>query len=127
MLKTQVEDIRGRLLEAKLQNVRLKNELQSRKEALEGSLVVRPARARPAPAPRPSVSERFLQMLPRAGPLRSVLEVLRQDRPELQERVQGAVRRRLERPASLSHTRCTRHTTPARRGSAPRTAHSGTA
>ena len=45
MLKTQVEDIRGRLLEAKLQNVRLKNELQSRKEALEGSLVVRPARA----------------------------------------------------------------------------------
>ena len=34
----QVEDIRGRLLEAKLQNVKLKTELQSRREALEGGL-----------------------------------------------------------------------------------------
>eukprot|EP01050_Picozoa_sp_SAG11_P002208 SAG11_NODE_108_length_16386_cov_20.828329_2_plen_540_part_00 len=41
MLKTQVEDIRGRLLEAKLQNVRLKNELQSRQEALQGSLAAK--------------------------------------------------------------------------------------
>jgi hypothetical protein len=41
MLKSQVEDIRGRLLEAKLQNVKLKTELQSRREALEGGLVAK--------------------------------------------------------------------------------------
>ena len=32
LLSSQVEDIRGRLLEAKLQNVKLKNELTSRNE-----------------------------------------------------------------------------------------------
>lgn len=41
MLKSQVEDIRGRLLEAKLVNVKLKTELQSRREALEGGLVAK--------------------------------------------------------------------------------------
>lgn len=41
MLKSQVEDIRGRLLEAKLQNVKLKTELQSRREAVEGGFVAR--------------------------------------------------------------------------------------
>jgi hypothetical protein len=41
MLKSQVEDIRGRLLEAKLQNVKLKTELQSRREALEGGFVAK--------------------------------------------------------------------------------------
>eukprot|EP01043_Picozoa_sp_COSAG02_P056538 COSAG02_NODE_6716_length_3403_cov_2.549334_2_plen_103_part_00 len=41
MLKSQVEDIRGRLLAAKLQNVKLKTELQSRREALEGGLVAK--------------------------------------------------------------------------------------
>ena len=41
----QVEDIRGRLLEAKLQNVKLKTELQSRREALEGGLYAAPTPA----------------------------------------------------------------------------------
>ena len=41
MLKKQVEDIRARLLEAKLQNVRLKTELQSRREAVNASLVAK--------------------------------------------------------------------------------------
>ena len=41
MLKSQVEDIRGRLLEAKLQNVKLKTELQSRREAVEGGLIAK--------------------------------------------------------------------------------------
>jgi hypothetical protein len=41
MLKNQVEDIRGRLLEAKLQNVRLKSALQSRAEQLNSGIVSR--------------------------------------------------------------------------------------
>ena len=44
----QVEDIRGRLLEAKLQNVRLKTELQSRRELLNSGIA---AKVRDCPLP----------------------------------------------------------------------------
>jgi len=40
-LKKEIEDIRARLLESKLQNVRLKTELQGRREALENSFAAR--------------------------------------------------------------------------------------
>ena len=54
MLNNQVEDIRGWLLEAKLQNVRLKNELQSREGGtLDGTLSARDSGA-PAAERAPS-------------------------------------------------------------------------
>ena len=51
----QVEDIRGRLLEAKLQNVKLKTELQSRREALEGGLYAALTPPEPAATPHARV------------------------------------------------------------------------